>query len=581
MSAHTECHSDSGAAADADVDVSIWRLAWRVSQHRSKEFWVGGGLFMIFFTMPAVTGYFLARGYDALASGDTAATYRWAAAVAVSETIRMASVHAGAIVWTKAWMHMQSLLRANMLAAQMASGGPEAGQPVGSAGSAITHFRDDTEDVANFVDGMLDVTGALMFTAVAGFILGSADLRAAAVLVLPLFGVALATATLDRRIKEYRAADREATEAVTGLLGDVMAAATTVKVNDAVDPSIDRLRVVADHRRDTAVRDRVLDEGVYPLSQGAADVGLGLVLLVSAGAIASGAFGLGELALFAAYLGWLSFLPRMIGRLLARRKQVAVAFDRMGKLVAEEQPERTVRSRHLPIDPRDHRERPVDRRPERVTLERLDVRGLSAVYPTGGGVLDVDLTVERGQFVVVTGPVGSGKSTLLRALLGLAWQAEVSGDVRWNGQPIEDRAAFLVPPNAAFLAQVPQLISDTVRDNVGLGPITDAQLRSALDLAVIEADVAGLPAGADTLIGPRGLRLSGGQRQRLATARALVHDPELLVLDDLSSALDVETELRLWGRLADAGMTVIAVSHRAVAFERADRVVTLSDGRVA
>ena len=93
-------------------------------------------------------------------------------------------------------------MRANMLVAQMASGGPEAGQPVGSAGQAITHFRDDTEDVAHFIDIQVDVTGGLVFTVVAGFILGSADPRAAAVLVVPLFAVAAATRALDGRIKD-------------------------------------------------------------------------------------------------------------------------------------------------------------------------------------------------------------------------------------------------------------------------------------------------------------------------------------------------------------------------------------------
>jgi len=573
-------HADETAPRLDDFEGNVWALAWRVALHRPREFWLGWFLFVVFFSMPAATGYLLGRGYDALAAGETTATMWWAFGVAVTETIRMTAVHHGALVWTRVWIHMQSLLRANMLAAQMASGGPEAGQPVGSAGSAITHFRDDAEDVANFVDGMIDVSGGLVFTVIAGFVLGATDPTAAAVLVIPLLGVAVGTRVLDARIKEYRAADRAATAAVTGLLGDVMAAATTVKVNDASESMLRRLRELVDERRRTAVRDRVLEEGVQAFSQGAADVGLGLVLLVSAGAIASGSFALGELALFTAYLGWLSFLPRMVGRMLARRKQAGVAFDRMRRLVADADAVNTVRRRELPIGPHDVRVRPDVIRPERVQLDRLDVEDLTVRYGDQVVVDRVSFSVERGEFVVIAGPVGAGKSTLLRALLGLAWQADTTGSVRWNSVEIADRSAFLVPPNAAFLSQVPQLISDSVADNVALGPMRDAEVSTSLRLAAIADDVAAMPDGAATMIGPRGLRLSGGQRQRLATARALVHDPELVVLDDLSSALDVETELGLWRNLAEAGMTVIAVSHRAVAFERADRVLRLDAGRL-
>jgi len=558
----------------------VWGLAWRVAQHRPREFWLGWFLFVVFFTMPAITGYLLARGYGALERGDSTETIWWSIAIAVSETIRMVAIHHGALIWTRVWLHMQTLLRANMLSAQMASGGIHAGQPVGSAGSAVTHFRDDTEDVANLVDGIVDISGGLVFTVIAGFVLGATDASAALVLVFPLFAVALVTRVLDTRIKEFRAADREATEHVTGLLGDIMAAATTVKVNDAAEPMLARLRVLVDRRRHTAVRDRVLDEGVMAFSQGAADVGLGLVLLVSAGAIASGAFDLATLALFTAYLGWLSFLPRMVGRVLARRKQAGVAFARMSALVADVDARNTVRARTLPIDPTDQRDRPEVVRPDRVPLERLEVDGLAVAYGERQVLHEVSFTIARGEFVVITGPVGAGKSTLLRALLGLALQADVEGSVRWNGAEIDDRSAFLVPPNAAFLSQVPQLISDSVADNVSLGPAEPDALDRAFRLAAIADDIAEMPDGADTLIGPRGLRLSGGQRQRLATARALVHAPELVVLDDLSSALDVETEVQLWTNLADAGMTVIAVSHRAVAFDRADQVLRLGAGRL-
>lgn len=560
--------------------MSVWRLAWRVSQHDRRTFWWGWGSFVLFFTFPVAIGWLLGQGFAALDAEDLPRVMLIAVAVLVCEMLRMATIHYGAIMWTQAWVHMSTLLRANMLAAQVASGGAEAGRPVGSAGEAVTHFRDDTEDVTMFVDGMIDVSAGLVFTVLAGMVLGSINGAATAVLLLPLAGVALATRALDGRIKQYRVADRAAAGAVSGLLGDVMAAATTVKVNDAIDPTMRRLQVLVDRRRHTAVRDRVLDDGVQAFSQGAADVGLGLVLVATASALASGAFAVGELAVFTAYLGWLSFLPRMMGRVLARRKQAGVAFDRMRHLVADDDPRNVVTERSLPVGLQVERRRPAVVRPARVPLEQLEVRGLSARYPSGAGVHDVHLSIARGSFVVVTGAVGSGKSTLLRAILGLAHDAEVTGERWWNGVLIDDPAAFLTPPNAGFLPQVPQLISDSVADNILLGSAVDEQLMVSLELAEVATDIDEMPDGADTLIGPRGLRLSGGQRQRVATARALVHAPELVVVDDVSSALDVETELRLWHNLAEAGMTVLAVSHRAVAFERADQVLMMEAGRL-
>ena len=560
--------------------MSIWRLGWRVSQHEPRSFWTGYALFVLFFTFPVLSGWLLGRGFNALSTGHNTRVFWIGGALVVCEVARMSAIHVGALNWTRAWVHMQSLLRANLLNAQVASGGPEAGQPVGSAGEAITHFRDDVEDVTMFIDGFVDISAGVVFTSLAGLVLGSVDGRAALMLLIPLIGVAMATRTLDARIKRYRAADRIAASAVSGLLGDVMAAATTVKVNNAIEPTIAHLRKLVDARRRTAVRDRVLDESVWAFSQGAADVGLGLVLLSAAGAMAAGRFSVGELAVFSAYLGWLSFLPRMVGRMLARRKQVSVAFDRMSLLVADKDAGNTVTDRLLPIGLRQHRSRPLAQRPERVALDVLEVRQLTANYPSGEGVHDVSFSVRRGSFTVITGPIGSGKSTLLRALLGLAYQAEVAGAVAWNGNVLTDRGAFLIPPNAAFLPQVPQLISDSVADNIALGAVDETQLSLALELAAVLADIEEMPDGAGTLIGPRGLRLSGGQRQRVATARALVHSPELVVLDDLSSAVDIETELQLWSNLAAVGITVIAVSHRAVAFDRADQLLRLQDGHL-
>jgi ATP-binding cassette subfamily B protein len=568
--------------------VSAFRVAWRVAHHRPKLFWFAWALWASFFSLPALSGWVLSRAFAALDRGATGDVYWWVVAMVATEALRMAVVHAGVAAYHRVWVHQQAFLQANMLAAQLESGGPTAGRPVASPGEAVTHFRDDVTDVVQFVDNLVDASGGLTFFGVAIAILGYTNLPAALVLVLPLAVVALVTARLGATLKRLRSADREATASVTGLLGDTMSAATTVKVNRAENRVIDRLALLTERRRATAVRDRVLDEGIMAVSNGSTDVGLGLVLVAGAGAIASGSFGVAELALFVAYLSWLNFLPRMVGRVLASARQSAVGIERMAALVAGGAAG-LVAPRDVPIGVRERRPRPTATRPSRVALDELSVERLTARFPEGGGVSDVSFVLRRGEFVVVTGTIGSGKTTLMRALLGLAWQTtepgvEASGVVRWNGEVVADRAAFLVPPNAAFLPQVPQLVSDSLADNVAFGdadtPDGEAQLAWALGLAELDADVAAFPAGTATMIGPRGLRLSGGQRQRLAAARAVFHRPELVVLDDLSSALDVETELRLWEHFAAAGMTVLAVSHRAVAFEAATHVLRLDNGRL-
>jgi ATP-binding cassette, subfamily B, bacterial len=161
-----------------------------------------------------------------------------------------------------------------------------------------------------------------------------------------------------------------------------------------------------------------------------------------------------------------------------------------------------------------------------------------------------------------------------------------SGAIRWNGREVADPGSFFVPPRSAYVAQVPRLFSDSLRDNITMGlPYGEGQLGEAIRSAVLDQDVAGLDKGLDTVVGPRGVRLSGGQIQRTAAARAMVHRPALLVVDDLSSALDVETEAKLWEEVAAQSWggeptTVLAVSHRRAVLRRADQIVLLKDGRV-
>lgn len=228
-------------------------------------------------------------------------------------------------------------------------------------------------------------------------------------------------------------------------------------------------------------------------------------------------------------------------------------------------------------------------------LQELRVCNLTYLYPgTTQGIQNVNLAIARGSFVAITGPIGSGKTTLLRALLGLLPLQD--GSIYWNDRPVADPANFFVPPRCAYTPQVPQLFSNSLKENILLGlERSEAELTTAIEMAVFGNDVAAMGDGLDTPIGVKGVRLSGGQLQRAAAARMLARQPDLLVFDDLSSALDVETERKLWTRLFShhphpnpqspiqktAWMpTYLVVSHRRAVLERSDRILVLNHGRV-
>lgn len=212
---------------------------------------------------------------------------------------------------------------------------------------------------------------------------------------------------------------------------------------------------------------------------------------------------------------------------------------------------------------------------QRNPLRELTIREFSAIHDDGTiGVTDVDLTVQRGEFVLLLGQIGSGKSSLLGSLAGLLSH---SGSLQWNHEEVADAQAFLRPAQVAHVAQVPRVLSGTFADNVQLGhdrpfdePVTTARLAQDVDAA----------GGADSVIGHRGVRLSGGQVQRLALARALATQSELLLADDVSSALDASTEIELWAALRERHTTVIGATSKRAALAQADRVVVLVDGEV-
>jgi ATP-binding cassette subfamily C protein len=197
---------------------------------------------------------------------------------------------------------------------------------------------------------------------------------------------------------------------------------------------------------------------------------------------------------------------------------------------------------------------------------------------------DVCLTIRRGESVGVVGPTGAGKTTLVDVVTGLL--AATSGRVLLDGRPLP-AAPRAWQRTIGYVPQSVVLVDDSLRRNVALGvpdrEIDAALLAAAIEMAQLVEFVSGLPDGLETIVGENGVRLSGGQRQRVGIARALYHQPGLLVFDEATSALDGHTEAALL-RATDASRgtrTLIVIAHRLSSVRPCDRLVLLMDGRVA
>ena len=204
---------------------------------------------------------------------------------------------------------------------------------------------------------------------------------------------------------------------------------------------------------------------------------------------------------------------------------------------------------------------------------------------------EVSLRLERGERVALVGPIGGGKTTVARLLVGAlaptgddgieAGRVVAEADGRTLSLADLDAGSFR--RSVGFVPQDPVLFTASLRENVVFGrPLDPERLAWAIDLAGMTAEVAALPKGLDHEVGLRGKGLSGGQRQRITIARALYGEPKVLILDDITAALDAENEERFWRRLLERwpDLTALVVTHRAATARRMDRVAMLDEGRV-
>ena len=471
-----------------------------------------------------------------------------------------------------------TLLRKNLLRYILRR--PGASPLPDSSGEAVSRFKNDVNEIPLFVILINDILIGLVIIAVSIFLMVQISPSVTVMALVPLLIVGIIANLATRRIEHYRRASRQATGDVTGFVGEFFGAVQAVKVATAERNVINHFHTLNDERRKLTVREKLFDDLLGSIYRNTSTLGTGVILILVGQSMRVGTFTLGDFSLFVYLLQSMSDLTTFAGMLTARYKQLDVSVQRMYRLMENAPLGALIEHSKVDLDgPLPEVTYATKNVPDR--LDELSAVDLTFHYPNStNGIEGVNLSLQRGTLTVVTGRVGSGKTTLLRTLLGLLPMG--SGETRWNGEVVRSPGDFFVPPRCSYTAQVPRLFSNSLRNNILLGmERTDDEIYRATKLAVMDRDLEELDDDLETMVGARGVKLSGGQMQRAAAARMFIREPELLVFDDLSSALDVETERQLWERIfASEGLTCLVVSHRRPLQRRAEHIIVLKDGRV-
>jgi ATP-binding cassette subfamily B protein len=560
---------------------STLRTAWLLVLYRPGLFLATVLFRGIDDLVPFATGLIMKAFFDTI-TGDAPAGFTAWTLVAFYVVIELGDrgvLFVATILGHRWWYTASSLLRKNMLIAVLAIRNPL--QVASASGETTNRFRDDVDAVVTYIEQYIHLWGNLAFAALAITWMARIDVMVTIVTVIPAVVIVTIVDVARKHIMKYRTAQRAATEASTNFANEMFQSVQALQVATAEDKAVEHYRHLNDARRKSTLIDNLFNQMLMSVNINISHLATGAILMLVAQAMKEGTFSVGDFVLFSTYVGEVARSGSLIGRVMAQHRRAEVSLARMTSTIETESTAALVKFGPVylaeplpPIPPPDsvsaHR------------LKQLEVRGLSCAYPNSpNGVHDIDFQLTRGSFTVITGKLGAGKTTLVRALLGIV--PTTSGQILWNGDQIEEPKDFFLPPRCAYTPQVPRLFSESLRDNILLGLLEEQEtVDSAVRMGALEEDIPTLERGLDTVVGPRGVKLSGGQIQRAAAARMFVREAELFVFDDLSSALDVQTERILWERLFETRQqTCLVVSHRRPALQRADQIILLHEGRIS
>ena len=552
---------------------------WKLVKYKPGLYFINGILWTIIHLFPLVPGLIAKEFFDQISGIGKldSGVLGIFVIIILNVIINIVIIKLGARVDIYHRFNMSGLIRRNMLSIFLKQ--PGAMPRKYSGGEILNSIRDDADQAENSISWTLDIIGTAVFALVALCILLTINFRITVFVFAPLVVVVAIAQLASDRIEKYREASRDATGKVVGAITEVFAAVQTLKASGAERNVLKHIDFLNKRRHSLMLKDTLLTQLLDSIFYNTVSFGTGLILLLGAGAINNGTFTVGDFALFVYYLTFVADFIHFFGTFIAYYKQTGVAFTRMASVSEIESPEKL--TKHSPLYLKEALVKDEETINNVEALKKLTVKGLSYLYPDSEkGIKNISLEIEKGTFNVITGKIGSGKTTLIKTMLGLLPKA--SGEIYWNNNIVTDEAEFFVPPICAYTPQVPNLFSDTLRNNILLGL---AEKTSCLDKAVynavLEEDINTLENGLDTVVGRKGMKLSGGQVQRVAAARMLIRNAEVLIFDDISSALDINTEKTMWTRLSqNLEATFFLVSNRKWALQNANNIIVLKDGKI-
>ena len=390
------------------------------------------------------------------------------------------------------------------------------------------------------------------------------------ILGIPLILVIPMVIWFSTRIQPRYRKQRESTGGIVGILENVLAGIVTVQAYNASDFERARVERESGDYRDQAILAANLRNRFIPGSYG--EAGLSVGLLVSAGGwlMASGEITPGQFVTYLLISTRLTMPMFVMGMLIGQIQRGEAASKRVFALMDLE-PSIFDKPDAIPLDG---------------PIRSIAFDDVTFAYPTSeANVLNgISFSASSGEFLGVMGHTGAGKSTILK-LVERFYEPQ-HGTVKINGIDINDYAIASVRDRIGFVSQDPFMFFGDVKSNVSYArEASDDEIRKALETAGAWEFVSELPDGIDTMVGDRGVMLSGGQRARVALARALLKDPDLLILDEASAALDAETEKRIQmslfgGANGDSQRITIAGAHRLATIRNADEIIAMVDGAI-